>query len=299
MASPTVIVIGGPTASGKTCLAARVALELGTDVIGADARQFYRELPIGTAQPTEEERLGVKHHFIGHLDIHEDMSAAAYAEAALPVLHDLLARHGVAVVSGGSGLYIDALLFELDPLPPADAALRERLQALHRDHGVEALAEELDRLDPEAGAAIDRRNPHRLVRAIELVTLTGKPLSALRTGKRPREGFTVRWIALDLPREELYARIDTRVDAMMAAGLVAEARAVFPHRGLNSLRTVGYSELFEHFEGRCTRDEAVARIKQHTRNYAKRQLTWLRRDAHWRWVDPRRPEEVLRAAAGS
>lgn len=299
MPSPTVIVIGGPTASGKTALAARVAKALGTDVIGADARQFYRELPIGTAQPTAEERLGVKHHFIGHLGIHEDMSAAAYAEAALPVLHDLLARHGVAVVTGGSGLYIDALLFELDPLPPADQTLRERLKALLRDQGVQALAEELDRLDPEAGAAIDRRNPHRLVRAIELVTLTGDPLSSLRTGKRAREGFAVRWIALDLPREELYARIDARVDAMMAAGLESEARAVFPHRGLNSLRTVGYSELFEHFEGRCSLDEAVARIKQHTRNYAKRQLTWLRRDAHWNRVEARDPSAVLLAAGVS
>ncbi|MCB9169363.1 MAG: tRNA (adenosine(37)-N6)-dimethylallyltransferase MiaA [Flavobacteriales bacterium] len=281
----TVIVIGGPTASGKSALAVELAEHFGTEVIGADARQFYRDLPIGTGQPTDEERRGVHHHFIGHLDLDQDMSAATYAREAIPVLHDLLDRHGRAIVVGGSGLYIDALLFELDPLPPAQPKLRAELQALWKKEGLRPLQQELAHLDPKTWRSIDRNNPHRLIRAIEICRTTGKPVSAQRTGRRPRPDLHPIFIALDLPRMDLYARIDARVDAMIASGLEEEARHALPHRDRNALNTVGYKELFAHFDGRMDRGTTIGLIKQHTRNYARRQSTWLRRDVHWHWVN--------------
>lgn len=286
MVSRTIIVIGGPTASGKTRVAAEVASTLGTEVVNADARQFYRAMPIGTGQPTVDELLGVPHHFIGHLAVWQDQSAQEYAHAALPVIERILDAHGVAVLTGGSGLYIDAVCFELDALPPADRKLRERLQQLHAEQGLTALQEELKRLDPAMWHTIDRNNPHRLIRAIEVCLLTGGKVSELRQGKRPRPGFTPLFIALDVERSTNYAAIDARVDDMMRRGLLEEAHALLTHRDRNALNTVGYKELFLHFDGKLSLEEAVALIKQHSRNYAKRQLTWLRREPHWRWVRP-------------
>lgn len=286
MVSRTIIVIGGPTASGKTRVAAEVASTLGTEVVNADARQFYRAMPIGTGQPTVDELLGVPHHFIGHLAVWQDQSAQEYAHAALPMIERILDAHGVAVLTGGSGLYIDAVCFELDALPPADRKLRERLQQLHAEQGLTALQEELKRLDPAMWHTIDRNNPHRLIRAIEVCLLTGGKVSELRQGKRPRPGFTPLFIALDVERSTNYAAIDARVDDMMRRGLLEEAHALLTHRDRNALNTVGYKELFLHFDGKLSLEEAVALIKQHSRNYAKRQLTWLRREPHWRWVRP-------------
>ncbi len=293
MVSRTLIVIGGPTASGKTRVAAEVARALGTEVVNADARQFYRAMPIGTGQPAQAELLGVPHHFIGHLDVAQDQSAQEYAHVALPVIERILDAHGVAVLTGGSGLYIDAVCFELDALPPADRKLRERLQRLQAEQGIAALQEELKRLDPAMSHIIDRNNPHRLIRAIEVCLLTGGKVSELRQGKRPRPGFTPLFIALDMERSANYAAIDARVDDMMRRGLLQEVHALLPHRDRNALNTVGYKELFLHFDGKLSLEEAVALIKQHSRNYAKRQITWLRREAHWRWV---RPEEAVREA---
>ncbi len=301
------IVIGGPTASGKTRVAAEVAKALGTEVVSADARQFYRAMPIGTGQPFEAEMRCVRHHFIGHLEVEQAVSAQEYAHAAFPVIEQLLDAHGVAVLTGGSGLYIDAVCFEFDALPPADKKLRERLQRTHSEHGIMALQAELERLDPEMWERIDRNNPHRLIRAIEVCLLTGGRVSELHRGKRPRPGFAPLCFALEVERNTLYRNIEARVDDMVARGVVDEARALFPYRKLNALQTVGYKELFLHFdrpspplpkgEG-VSLDEAIALMKQHTRNYAKRQMTWLRREDHWTWV---RPEEavkrILEAAA--
>jgi tRNA dimethylallyltransferase len=294
----TLIVIGGPTASGKTRVAAEVAKALGTEVVSADARQFYRAMPIGTGQPTEAEMLGVPHHFIGHLEVEQAVSAQEYANAALPVIERLLDAHGVAVLTGGSGLYVDAVCFEFDALPPADKALRERLQRMD----IAALQDELKRLDEAMWHRIDRQNPHRLIRAIEVCLLTGGKVSELHRGKRPRPGFEPLFFALDVDRRKLYRNIDARVDEMVVRGVVEEARALFPHRQLNALQTVGYKELFLHFdrpspplpkgEG-VSLDEAIALMKQHTRNYAKRQMTWLRREELWHWV---RPEEAVQVA---
>ncbi len=274
------VVIGGPTASGKTHAAAALATHFGTEVISGDSRQFYRAMRIGTARPTEEELLGVKHHFLGHLELEGTWSAGEFARQAEPVLQHILATHGIAVLVGGSGLYLDALTNGLDTMPLADHALREKLQHRFLRSGMHDLLAELDRLDPAIAQVIDRNNPHRVIRALEVCIASGRPYSAQRIGPRQREDMRILRIALDLPREDLYARIDARVDRMIADGLEQEARALLPYRELNALRTVGYREFFEHFDGKIGRAEAIDLIKQHTRNYAKRQLTWLRRSDH-------------------
>jgi len=283
---PTLVVIGGPTASGKTRAAATLAKHYGTEVISADSRQFYHAMRIGTARPLESELLGVEHHFLGHLELAEMWSAGAFARAAEPVLQETLAAHGIAVLVGGSGLYIDALLKGLDPLPASNGQMREKLQERFKKKGLLPLLEELERLDPTTWSAIDRQNPHRVIRALEVCLSTGRPYSEQRTTPQDRTDVNIIRIALDLPRTALYERIHQRVDGMLAEGLVEEARSLLPHRTLNALHTVGYRELFDHFDGTLTLDEAIAIIKQHTRNYAKRQLTWLRRDATWQWLPP-------------
>lgn len=282
----TLAVIGGPTASGKTQAAAHLAKHFGTEVISGDSRQFYRAMRIGTARPLEHELLGVKHHFLGHLELQETWSAGEFARQAEPVLQELLQQHGIAVLVGGSGLYLDALCNGLDPMPPVDRAIRERLQHRFQQHGLKDLLAELERLDPAISQVIDRNNPQRVIRALEVCLASGKPFSAQHSGHRQRTDLRVVRIAMDLPREELYARIDARVDGMIAEGLEEEARSLLPHRDLNALRTVGYRELFEYFDGKLSRADAIQLIKQHSRNYAKRQLTWLRRDNGWRWARP-------------
>lgn len=282
----TLIVIGGPTASGKTHVAASLAKHLSTEVISADSRQFYHAMRIGTARPMEADLLGVKHHFLGHLDLDATWSAGEFARHAEPVLQELLDRHGTAVLVGGSGLYIDALCNGLDPLPPSDPKVREELQQRFERDGLPVLVNELERLDPAHAAAIDRHNPHRVMRALEVCLITGRPYSEQRTSAPQRTDMRILRIAMDLPREELYQRIDHRVDQMVAEGLVEEARSLLPHRALNALQTVGYRELFEHYDGTTSLPEAIALIKQHTRNYAKRQLTWMRRDPSWHYLPP-------------
>jgi len=277
----TLIIIGGPTASGKTHAAATLARHLGTEVISADSRQFYHAMRIGTARPEEHELLGVKHHFLGHLELEDQWSAGTFARHAEPVLQTILKGHDTAVLVGGSGLYIDALIKGLDPLPAGSERIRKELQQRFEAHGPTTLLNELEQLDPETFQRIDTRNPHRVIRALEVCISTGKPYSAQRTSPQDRTDLRLVRIALDLPRAELYQRIDDRVDHMIAAGLVEEARTLLPQREHNALRTVGYRELFEHFDGKLSQLEAITLIKQHTRNYAKRQVTWLRRDAGW------------------
>lgn len=281
MVRGTLVVVGGPTASGKTALAAALAARLGTEVISADARQFYGAMRIGTARPAEDELLGVPHHFLGHLDLEETWSAGRFARAAEPVLQRLVTAHGRAVLVGGSGLYIDALIKGFDPLPEADEDLRSRLRDRVKREGLHALVVELARLDPATVERIDVRNPQRVLRALEVCLVTGRPFSEQRHAPQHRTDLDLVRVALHPQRSLLYARIDARVDAMMAAGLLEEARSLLPHRHLNALNTVGYKELFQHLDGALTLARAVDLIKQHTRNYAKRQLTWSRRDPGW------------------
>lgn len=293
-AERTLVVIGGPTASGKTQAAISLAEHYGTEVISADSRQFYRAMRIGTARPAEAELQGVKHYFLGHLGIEQTWSAGQFAREAEPVLQDLLTRKSIAILVGGSGLYIDAVTKGLDPLPPSDPRLRERLQQRHEKEGLPGLLKELEELDLVTHERIDRSNPHRVIRALEVCLLTGQPYSAQRTTPEDRKDMRIVHIALDVPRKELYERIDARVDRMMVDGLLEEVRSLQPHKTANALRTVGYRELFEHLEGHITLTEAVALIKQHTRNYAKRQMTWLRRDAGWNWI---RPDDLVAMTA--
>lgn len=292
-ANGLLVVIGGPTASGKTPVAAMVAKHFGTEVISGDSRQFYHAMRIGTARPAEKELLGVKHHFLGHLALQDTWSAGEFARQAEPVLQELLAKHGMAVLVGGSGLYLDALCNGLDPMPMVDHAMRERLQYRFLRNGLKDLLTELDRLDPAISEKIDRNNPQRVIRALEVCLVSGKPFSARHSGPRQRTDIDVLRIALDVPRADLYANIDTRVDRMINDGLEAEARSLLPHRELNALRTVGYRELFEYFDGKLSREEAIELIRQHSRNYAKRQLTWLRRERAWHWISPKDTERMI------
>jgi tRNA dimethylallyltransferase len=293
--SPTLIVIGGPTAAGKTRAAVALAAHLGTEVISADSRQFYRDMRIGTARPAEEELQGVPHHFLGHLALEETWSAGHFAREVEPVLQSILARKGVAVMVGGSGLYIDAVIKGLDPLPAGDPRTREQLQERYRLSGLAPLLEELQHHDPDTWRSIDRANPHRVIRALEICLITGRPFSSQRSQPRDRTDIRTLRFAMDLPREQLYERIDRRVDHMVDAGMEQEARDLLPYRDLNALQTVGYREWFAHFDGQMDRTTTIAVIKQHTRNYAKRQLTWARRDGSWRWVAPDRTDLLFSA----
>ncbi|MFZ1688175.1 MAG: tRNA (adenosine(37)-N6)-dimethylallyltransferase MiaA [Flavobacteriales bacterium] len=278
--------IGGPTATGKTRVAVELAEHYRTEVVSADARQFYHALRVGAALPSEQEMHGVKHHFVGHLNVVDSMSAGTYERAAVPMIEEILMARGKAILVGGSGLYIDAVLHGFDPMPTGDNRIRTELQDRFRKHGLEPLLERLSQLDPAIMERIDRNNPHRVIRALEVSLASGRPYSAQRVGRsKERPWRTVR-IAMDVPRTELYARIDARFDAMVSAGLVEEARGLLPSREENALQTVGYKELFAHFDGALPLEEAIALAKQHTRNFAKRQMTWLRRDEEWNWMRP-------------
>lgn len=277
------VVVVGPTGSGKTDLAIALAQHYGAPIVSTDSRQFYRGMPIGTAQPTAQQLRAAEHHFIASHDITQELSCGAYEVEVLALLDRLFEQHRTVIAVGGSGLYIKALCEGMDELPQADPELRAALAEQLREEGVAALAERLRTLDPLYYEQVDRSNPARVVRALEVCLQTGRPFSELRLGRRSERPFDIVKIGIEVPREELYERINRRVDAMMAEGLEAEARALYPYRHLNALRTVGYRELFDFFEGRCSRDEAVEAIKRNTRRYAKRQMTWFRRDGEIRW----------------
>ena len=286
MQPPLLLVIAGPTASGKTDLALRLAKRYGLDILSADSRQFYRDLNIGSAKPSPEELRSVRHHFIDSLALDETYDISRYEQDALNRLRELFHQRPAAILCGGSGLYIRAVVNGLDRLPGRDAAIRKRLAGQLAAAGLEPLRQQLAELDPDYYSQVDLNNPHRIVRAIEVCLVTGQRYSALRRGRPAARPFRTWSMAPDLPRDELYARIDARVDRMMAAGLEEEARRLYPYQHLQALRSVGYTELFDYFEGRTDLPEAVRRIKQHTRNLAKRQMTWFRREAALRWFPP-------------
>lgn len=279
------IVITGPTASGKTGMAIKLARELGTEIISADSRQLFREIPIGTAQPSAEELAAVRHHFIGTLSLGDYYSAARYEEDVMRLLPEIFARcNGTAIMCGGSMMYVDAVCRGIDLLPTVSQEIRQYALALWQEGGNEAIIERLRRLDPEYLETVDLKNHRRLVHALEICLESGRPYSELRTGAVKPRPFEIEKYAIDLPREVLFDRINRRVERMMEEGLLEEARRVFPLRTLNSLNTVGYKELFAFFDGLWDLPTAVARIQKNTRVYAKKQLTWLRRDADVRWL---------------
>ena len=275
---PTLIVITGPTASGKSALAVDVAERLGTEIISADSRQIYRGIPIVTAMPTDEERARVPHHLIDMLPLEAYYSAAEFETDALRIGRRLLSERGTAVVCGGSMMYVDALCNGIDDLPTVPDDIRLGLKAELDERGTEWLLSELERLDPEYHAAVDRRNTKRVFHAVEIIRASGRTYTSLRTGVRREREFNILKICLDGPREVLFDRINRRVDAMVASGLEQEARSVYPLRHLNSLNTVGLKEMFAWLDGTIDRATAIGRIKKNTRVYAKKQITWRKRD---------------------
>lgn len=282
----TLLVLTGPTASGKTALAIRWAERLRTEIISADSRQFYREMRIGTAAPTPDELRRVPNHFVQHLSIHDSYNVYRYEQDALALLEKLFQNHENVILCGGSGLYIDALCNGIDLLPDPDPELREKLHRMLRENRVEEFHQMLKEKDPEYYEVVDRNNPVRMVRALEVCIQTGQPYSTLRKQQAKERPFQIIKYAIALPREVLNERINRRVERMMEDGLETEARQLYPLRHLNALQTVGYRELFDNFDGKCTLEESVEAIKAHTRQYAKRQMTWFKRDSGYRWISP-------------
>lgn len=288
----TLVVVAGPTAVGKTAMAIRLAQHFSTEIISADSRQFFREMKIGTAVPSDEELKLVKHHFIGHLSIHDNYNVSAYETEALQCISDLFTHHDIVVMAGGSGLYINAVCNGMDALPDPDESLREQFRRTLSEEGPETLRRQLQILDNETYHRIDISNTVRVIRALEICLITGKKVSELRTGKPKNRNFNIIRIGLEKTREELFSMINLRVEKMMENGLYDEARALYPHRWLNSLNTVGYRELFSEMEGRMSLDEAVEKIMTNSRRYAKRQLTWFRRDTNYTWFTPDDTEDI-------
>ena len=287
------IVIVGPTGSGKTDLSIGIAEHFGAPIISTDSRQFYRGMAIGTAQPSREQMARVEHHLVDCLDVSEEFNCGAYERVALERLEALFTKHDTVVAVGGSGLYIRALCEGMDDLPDAEPGLREELLRRLETEGLGSLVEQLRELDEVYYNEVDKCNPQRVLRAVEVCLTTGQPYSSLRKGGAKKRDFEIVKVGVDYPREELYDRINRRVDMMMAEGLEAEARAMLPHRHLNALQTVGFSELFDYFDGTISKEEAVELIKRNSRRYAKRQMTWFRRDKEIQWFTKPKVEEVI------
>jgi len=281
----TLIVIAGPTASGKTAAAISLAQYFNTAVVSADSRQFFREMSIGTAKPSESELAAATHYFINSHSIAESFSVGDFERQCLALLDELFKKTDVVILAGGSGLYIKAITEGFDDLPTADPDIRDRLNAELALNGITSLQERLKTADPAYYNEVDINNPQRVIRALEVYESTGNPISSYHTAAVNKRPFKIVKVGLDMPREKLYARINQRVDNMVTDGLVEEVKALIPYRHLNALNTVGYSELFEYFEGRSDLDTAIAAIKQNTRRFAKRQLTWFRKDEDIIWFD--------------
>lgn len=280
------LVIGGPTASGKTGFAIRLARHFGAHIVSADSRQFFREMSIGTARPTEEELAAAPHHLIGHLSIEQTYSVGAYEREALAKLEELFQEKDVVILTGGSGLYINALCQGMDEFPEVPPVVRKEVEMLYQQEGLAALHKALKEADPDYLAEADQQNPHRLIRALAVCRAAGKPFSSFRKRAAQARAFTPVYLQMHWPRAALYDRIDRRVDQMMADGLLEEARLLVPYRRHTALQTVGYRELFDYLDGRTDLETAVELIKRNSRRYAKRQLTWMRRDGFWKHFHP-------------
>lgn len=287
------IVIVGPTAIGKTAAAIEVARQLQTEIVSCDSRQFYKELDIGVARPSPEELAAAKHHFIACRSVTEPYNAFDYEHDALNTLSTIFESHDTAVAVGGSGLYVDALCNGINLLPDPTPELRAELSQKIASGHLDELLGELQRLDPEYYAIVDRQNPMRIQRALETIYTSGQPYSSLIGKKLPQRPFDIVKIGLQCERTELKERIYRRVDMMMGQGLLDEVRSLLPFRSLNTLNTVGYKEVFEYLDGRCTIGQATTNIKNHTWQYAKKQLTWLKRYDEIKWVDRKKIDEIL------
>jgi len=287
------ITLVGPTAIGKTDLAIQMAQHFGTEIISADSRQIFKEMSIGTAKPSPKDLNLVKHHFINSHSIHQDFSVGQFEKEGLAILTQILKTNKTAILAGGSGLYVNAITQGFDDLPVASPALRAQLNDAFGEKGISYLQEELQKLDPEYYAEVDINNPQRLIRALEVCLHTGNKFSALRKNQEKKRPFQIIKIGLKMEREALYERINRRVDLMMEAGLLEEVQALLPYRHLNALQTVGYQEIFDYLDGKCSLADAVSQIKQNTRRFAKRQMTWFNRDPEINWFEPNQYQSIL------
>jgi tRNA dimethylallyltransferase len=290
---PCLAVIAGPTAIGKTALSIELALHFNTEIVSADSRQLFKELKIGAAPPSADELNKVPHHLISTMSVQQPFTVADYENQALTILDSLFKKHDVVIMCGGSGLYINAVCNGLDDLPSSDPVLRDELKQQIENQGLETLVDELKEKDPEAATTIDTKNPQRVMRAIEVIRLSNRKYSEQKSATPKQRPFRIVRIMLDMDREELYNRINARVDKMVDAGLVEEAKELYPLQHLNALQTVGYKELFDHFKGKHSLEEAIRLIKQNTRRYAKRQLTWFRNDPDFHVFEPSQKKEII------
>lgn len=301
MANRNLVIILGPTGVGKTELCLTLARIFNSPIISADSRQMYADIPIGTAAPTPKERALVEHYFVGNLDLTDYYSAARYEEEALKTIDTLFAENkDTLIVTGGSMMYIDALCKGIDDIPTVTEEVRENLKERYNSLGLEVLAQELRLLDPEYYAIVDRKNPKRVIHALEICYMTGKTYTSFRSGQKKERPFNIIKVGLTRDREELYARIDARVEQMIDNGLIDEAKRVYPYKSLNSLNTVGYKELFAWMDGTTTPegkewtlDFAIDKIKQNSRIYSRKQMTWFKRDKEIRWFHPDNQEEII------
>ena len=289
----TLIVVTGPTAVGKTQLCLDIARHFDIPIINADSRQIYRELRIGTARPTEEEMREVKHYFVGTLGLEDYYSASLFEQQVLKLLEQLFKSSDYALMAGGSMMYIDAVCDGIDDIPTIDDETRATMKRRLAEEGLQKLCEELQRLDPEYYEIVDRQNPKRVVHALEICTMTGQTYTSFRKREKKPRPFSIVKIGLNREREELYGRINARVDRMMQQGLLKEAEALFPLREQNALNTVGYKELFDYLDGRWPLEEAVERIKGNTRRYARKQLTWYKKDPQIKWFHPDQKQDII------
>ncbi|MBO4896021.1 MAG: tRNA (adenosine(37)-N6)-dimethylallyltransferase MiaA [Prevotella sp.] len=289
----TLIVITGPTAVGKTALCLDIAQHFGIPIINADSRQIYKELKIGTASPTPEQLAKVKHYFVGSLSLNDYYSASLFEQQTMEILEREFAKSDFALMAGGSMMYIDAVCDGIDDIPTVDDKTRETLKARLASEGLEPLVEELKQLDPEYYEIVDKQNPRRVVHGLEICLMTGKTYTSFRKREKKQRPFSILKIGLNREREELYNRINQRVDQMMAEGLLDEAKSLYPMRHMNALNTVGYKEMFAYLDGTWTLGEAVERIKGNTRRYARKQLTWYKKDEQIRWFHPNEKEKII------
>lgn len=281
----TLICVVGPTAIGKTALAIKLADFFSTEIISADSRQFYKEMTIGTAVPSKEELKAAQHHFIQNISIYDEYSVGDFERDALISLDNIFKDNPVAIMVGGSGLYVDAVVKGLDKFPEVSSDVRKQLNAELAENGIEALQEELKVKDPSYYEKVDIHNPHRLIRALEICRGSGKPYSSFLKRESARRNFETIFIGLTAERETIYSRINKRVDQMIVNGLLEEAESLYPHKELNALQTVGYRELFQYFEEKLTKEEAISEIKKNTRRFSKRQNTWFKKNENIHWFD--------------
>jgi tRNA dimethylallyltransferase len=287
------IAIVGPTAVGKTEISIKIANHLGTEIISADSRQFYRELEIGTAKPDATELSQAAHHLINSLSIQDNYDVRDFENEAMIILEASFKDHNTMVMAGGSGLFVNALAYGLDELPEVKKGMREQLIAEFESEGISKLQEELKANDPEYYAIVDLNNPQRVMRALEVIRSTGMPFSSFRTGEKVERPFQIIWIGLEIERERLYKRIDLRMDQMIANGLFEEAQQFYPERHLNALQTVGYKEIFGYLDGDYDKKEAIRLLKRNSRRYAKRQMTWFRKNEEITWFSPNDLQKIL------